>query len=163
MGLAAQAAAEGATLIGTGEMSIANTTPSTALFAALVAWKLCPLVQDYLFFGHVSAETGHRAFFQRMKVRPLLDLEMCLGEGTGAALGMSLIEAAVEVYREMATFDSAGVAREDSNDPRIHNRRAAPDDDPIPGKEAERLAALSIGFRWSAWYWVRSGLLRSDR
>ncbi|MDI9431961.1 MAG: nicotinate-nucleotide--dimethylbenzimidazole phosphoribosyltransferase [Planctomycetota bacterium] len=196
MELAAQAATEGVTLIGTGEMGIGNTTPSAALFAALLpceveavtglgtgididclahkqavirqaleinkerlsnplgalaavgsfeiagicglilgaaarripvvvdgfistagalaAWKLCPTVRDYLFFSHVSAETGHRVFFDRMGVRPLLDLGMCLGEGTGAALGMSLIEAAVKVYREMATFDSGGVARKSS-------------------------------------------------
>ena len=193
--LASEAAAEGATLIGTGEMGIGNTTPSAALFAALlpcdveattglgtgidpghlahkqavvrqalqanesrpgdpigalaalggfeiagicglilgaaarrlptvidgfistaaalVAWKLCPEVQDYLFFAHLSAEAGHRTFFARMGVRPLLDLEMRLGEGTGAALGMFVIEAAMKTYREMATFETAGVAGKD--------------------------------------------------
>jgi nicotinate-nucleotide--dimethylbenzimidazole phosphoribosyltransferase len=78
---------------------------------ALVASKLCPEVVGYLFFSHLSAEAGHREFFARMGVRPLLDLEMRLGEGTGAALGMFLIEAAMRTYLEMATFDTAGVAR----------------------------------------------------
>ena len=77
---------------------------------ALVACRLCPTVKDYLFFSHCSAETGHRRFFERFGATPLLDLNMRLGEGTGAALAMSLIEAAVKIYNEMATFDSAGVS-----------------------------------------------------
>ena len=81
---------------------------------ASVAWNLCPEVKDYLFFSHLSAEARHREFFARMGVRPLLDLEMHLGEGTGAALGMFLIEAAMRTYLEMATFDTAGVARGNS-------------------------------------------------
>ncbi len=197
MELAAQAADEGVTLLGTGEMGIGNTTPSAALFAALLpcaveaatglgtgitperlahkqqivrraleanaqdltdpigalsavggfeiagicglilgaaarrvptvvdgfistaaaltAWKLCPEVMDYLFFSHLSAEAGHRQFFAQMGVLPLLDLQMRLGEGTGAALAMFMIEAAVKTYREMATFDTAGVARKESS------------------------------------------------
>jgi nicotinate-nucleotide--dimethylbenzimidazole phosphoribosyltransferase len=77
---------------------------------ALVAWKMCPAIEDYLFFSHKSAEAGHAVFFERFGARPLLDLGMRLGEGTGAALAMSLIEAAVKVANEMATFSSAGVS-----------------------------------------------------
>ncbi len=78
--------------------------------AALVAVRLRESVIDYLFFSHCSAEAGHRIFFDRLGIRPILDLEMRLGEGTGAALAMNVIESAVKIYNEMATFDSAGVS-----------------------------------------------------
>lgn len=78
---------------------------------ALVACKMAPAAKDYLLFSHCSAEAGHRTFFDRMGVRPLLDLGMRLGEGTGAALALHLIEAGVKVYLEMATFDTAGVSK----------------------------------------------------
>jgi len=189
--LAQKAHGEGITLIGTGEMGIANTTPSSALFStlldcpveevtgrgtgiddaklankikiikqaldtnkdqlsdplsalaalggfeiagicglilgaascripvvvdgfissagALVACRMCRPVKDYLFFSHRSDEAGHEKFFKCSGVEPLLDLKMRLGEGTGSALAMSLIEAAVKIYNEMATFGSAGV------------------------------------------------------
>lgn len=190
--LARSAAQDGVTLIGTGEMGIANTTPSSALFAALlpcpveditgrgtgiddaglikkievikralkvnqarlgdplstlaavggleiagicglclgaaasripvvvdgfissagalVACRLCPSVREYLFFSHLSEEAGHATFLRLFKVEPILDLKMRLGEGTGAALAMSVIEASVKIYNEMATFASAGVS-----------------------------------------------------
>ena len=190
--LARSAAQDQVTLIGTGEMGIANTTPSSALFAALLpcpveditgrgtgiddaglirkmevikqslkvnreklsdplqalaalggleiagicglclgaaasripvvvdgfissagalaACRLCPPVRDYLFFSHLSEEAGHATFLRIFKVAPILDLKMRLGEGTGAALAMSVIEASVKVYNEMATFASAGVS-----------------------------------------------------
>jgi nicotinate-nucleotide--dimethylbenzimidazole phosphoribosyltransferase len=190
--LARSAAKDGVTLIGSGEMGIANTTPSSALFAtllpcpveditgrgtgiddaglikkievikrslkvnqdkltdplntlaalggleiagicglclgaasarvpvvvdgfissagALAACRLCPPVKDYLFFSHLSEEAGHATFFRIFKVKPILDLKMRLGEGTGAALAMTVIEAAVKIYNEMATFASAGVS-----------------------------------------------------
>lgn len=190
--LAWKAADEGADLIATGEMGIANTTPSSALFAALlpcevpeitgrgtgidderlahkidtirkaleanrervtrplsalaavggleiagicglvlgatsrnlpvvvdgfistagafVASRLRPAVRDYLFFSHQSAEPGHAVFFERFDREPILNLGMRLGEGTGAAIAVSIIEAAVRVYNEMATFSSAGVS-----------------------------------------------------
>ena len=193
--LANAAAEEGVTLLGTGEMGIANTTPSSALYAvlipcpvievtgrgtgiddaglknkievierslsvnghrlknplttlaavggleiasicglilaaagrklpvvvdgfissaaALVALRLSNSVKDYLFFSHCSAETGHRTFFDRMGIRPILDLDLRLGEGTGAALAMHIIEGAVKIYNEMATFDSAGISGKD--------------------------------------------------
>ncbi|MCU0660916.1 MAG: nicotinate-nucleotide--dimethylbenzimidazole phosphoribosyltransferase [Myxococcota bacterium] len=78
--------------------------------AALVAMRMRPPVEDYLFFSHCSAEAGHSAFFEKLGKSPLLDLRMRLGEGTGAALAISIIGAAVRVYLEMATFSSAGVS-----------------------------------------------------
>jgi nicotinate-nucleotide--dimethylbenzimidazole phosphoribosyltransferase len=77
---------------------------------ALVAMRLNENVADYLFFSHCSAEAGHRTFFRRLNIHPMLDLNMRLGEGTGAALAMVLIEASVKIYNEMATFGSAGVS-----------------------------------------------------
>ncbi len=77
---------------------------------ALAACRMCKPVADYLFFSHLSDEVGHRIFFERLNVRPLLDLNMRLGEGTGAALAMSLVDASLKIYDEMATFESAGVA-----------------------------------------------------
>jgi nicotinate-nucleotide--dimethylbenzimidazole phosphoribosyltransferase len=77
---------------------------------ALAACRMCPPVRDYLIFSHLSGEAGHAPFMKAFGVRPLLDLGMRLGEGTGAALAVSLVEAALKVYNEMATFDSAGVS-----------------------------------------------------
>jgi nicotinate-nucleotide--dimethylbenzimidazole phosphoribosyltransferase len=77
---------------------------------ALVALKLCPAVDDYLFFSHLSNEQGHRAVMQKLGARPILDLDLRLGEGTGAAIAMQLIEGAVKIYNEMATFSGASVS-----------------------------------------------------
>jgi len=60
-------------------------------------------------FSHRSAERGHRKMLEVLGAQALFDLDMRLGEGTGAALGISLIEASLKLYREMATFESAGV------------------------------------------------------
>ncbi len=190
--LALEAAAGGVTLIGTGEMGIGNTTPSSALFAALLPCKpeeitgrgtgiddatlqrkievirrsldvnrerlgtpletlaalggleiagTCGLVLgaasarvpvvvdgfissagalaacrmskaagDYLCFSHRSQEAGHAKFLECFGAEPVLDLKMRLGEGTGAALAMTLVEASVKIYNEMATFSSASVS-----------------------------------------------------
>jgi len=78
---------------------------------ALIAFGLEPRVKDYIFASHSSAEVGHRAILERMGLRPLLDLDMRLGEGTGACLGISLIEAGVRILTEMATFESAEVSK----------------------------------------------------
>lgn len=78
--------------------------------AALIAHRLCPAVGDYLVASHLSAEAGHRAALAHLELRPLLDLGMRLGEGTGAVLAMGLVEAAAACLREMATFDEAGVS-----------------------------------------------------
>lgn len=190
--LAKDAKLEGATLLGTGEMGIANTTPSAALFSALIpcspaevtgrgtgidderllhkinvieraltvnkdqltdplhslaavggleiagicglclgaaseripvvvdgfissaaayiACMLNPAVKEVLFFSHRSAEAGHAIFLDAFQTEPLLDLGLRLGEGTGAALAMNIIEASIKLYNEMATFSGAGVA-----------------------------------------------------
>ena len=190
--LATQAASEGITLLGTGEMGIANTTPATALFAAylglkpatitgrgtgvddarlqhkisviekaiainqasltdplsilsalggfeiagiaglvlggaakrvpvvvdgfistagaLAAIKLQPAVADYVFFSHLSEEAGHRVVMNAIGSKPILDLNMRLGEGTGGALAMTIIQAALKMMTEMATFSSAHVS-----------------------------------------------------
>ena len=190
--LATQAAADGITLLGTGDMGIANTTPATALFAAylglkpaditgrgtgvdderlkhkiaviekglavnkaslndplttlaalggleiagiaglilggaakripvvvdgfistagaLAALKLQPAVADYVFFSHLSHERGHQVVMKALDIKPILDLNMRLGEGTGGALAMMLISAAIKMVNEMATFSSAHVS-----------------------------------------------------
>lgn len=81
---------------------------------ALIAYKIEPFVRDYLIFSHRSVEPGHR-FMQEMLgcTRPLLDLNFRLGEGTGAALAMNLVEAAVSILTEVATFSEAAVAGAD--------------------------------------------------
>lgn len=193
--LAQQAKQEGVTLLGTGEMGIANTTPATALFAAYMGQPpktltgrgtgvndamlqhkaeviqraldvnraslddpfntlaalggleiagicgLClggaltgvpvavdgfistagataavaikPEVRDYLIFSHASHEQGHRRVLEYLNAQPVMDLEMRLGEGTGAALTFTVIEAALKLYNEMATFSAAGVSNEE--------------------------------------------------
>jgi len=78
--------------------------------AAIVARAIAPASLDYAIFAHRSAEQGHRRMLEFLGARPLLDLDMRLGEGSGAALGIGLVEAAVNLYSEMATFDSAGVS-----------------------------------------------------
>ncbi len=78
--------------------------------AAVVAIKLCPAVDDYLFFSHLSNEQGHRAVMQKLGARPILDLDLRLGEGTGAAIAMQLIDGAIKIYNEMATFSAARVS-----------------------------------------------------
>ncbi len=85
-----------------------------ATAAAWVACTLHPAVKDRLIFAHLSAEQGHRHVLAALDVQPLLDLHMRLGEGTGAALGMSLVDSAVRILDEMATFAEAGVAEKSS-------------------------------------------------
>jgi nicotinate-nucleotide--dimethylbenzimidazole phosphoribosyltransferase len=78
--------------------------------AALVCIRMEPAVGDYLFFAHQSAEQFHCNLLARLNKRPLLDLGMRLGEGTGSALAMMLIRQALNCYHEMATFTQAGVS-----------------------------------------------------
>lgn len=80
---------------------------------ALVAYEMNPDIRDYLFAAHNSVEKGHKVMLERMNLRPFIDLDLRLGEGTGAAIGISLVEAAVKVYNEMATFGDAGVSEKD--------------------------------------------------
>ena len=85
--------------------------------AALIAWRLCPPVAGRMIAAHRSVEPGHNAALQAMSLTPLLNLEMRLGEGTGAALAMPIIEAAARCLSEMATFAEAGVSdRDDGGD-----------------------------------------------
>jgi nicotinate-nucleotide--dimethylbenzimidazole phosphoribosyltransferase len=77
---------------------------------ALVAMLLCPYVRDYLFFSHQSTEKGHALLFDKMQIRPILHLDMRLGEGTGAAIAMQVIENSLRVLNEMATFEEVGIA-----------------------------------------------------
>ncbi len=77
---------------------------------ALLALKMNPSVKDYIFPSHKSSEPGHKIFFDLLGHPPLLDLNMRLGEGTGALLAINLIQTAVKIYNEMATFQSAGVS-----------------------------------------------------
>jgi nicotinate-nucleotide--dimethylbenzimidazole phosphoribosyltransferase len=83
--------------------------------AALIATEWHPPVRDYLIAAHNSVEIGHRAMLQRMELVPLLNLDLRLGEGTGAALAMPLIEAACLALREMATFTEAGVSEREEH------------------------------------------------
>jgi nicotinate-nucleotide--dimethylbenzimidazole phosphoribosyltransferase len=76
---------------------------------ALIAHSLCPAAADYMFAGHCSEEPGHRHMLDHLKLAPILNLGMRLGEGTGGALAMSVIEAAVRVMTEVMTFEEAGV------------------------------------------------------
>jgi len=78
--------------------------------SALLACRLCPEVRDYLIAAHLSSEPGHEMILDYLKLKPILDLEMRLGEGTGAALAISIIEAAVKILVEMATFTDAGIS-----------------------------------------------------
>ncbi len=78
--------------------------------AALAAVRLCPNARDVLFASHRSAEPGHGVVLQALELRPVLELDMRLGEGTGAALAMGIMDAAARVIAGMATFAEAGVA-----------------------------------------------------
>lgn len=78
--------------------------------AAAVAYAISPNVKDYLFAGHCSEEPGHRFLLNFIGISPILRLGMRLGEGTGAVLAMPVIESAVRLFNEMATFSSAGVS-----------------------------------------------------
>ena len=80
-----------------------------AAASAAIAVRLCSPVGDYLFAGHLSTEPGHAIILEVLNRKPLLHLEMRLGEGSGAALAMAIIDAAVRIFVEMATFESAGV------------------------------------------------------
>jgi len=76
---------------------------------ALVAHALCPTVTDFLFAGHCSEEQGHRSMLRYLELEPILDLGMRLGEGTGGALAMGVMEGAVRVFIDVLTFEEAGV------------------------------------------------------
>jgi nicotinate-nucleotide--dimethylbenzimidazole phosphoribosyltransferase len=116
--LSALGGLEIAAICGYGLAAASRRTPvifdgfiSTA--GALVASRLCPAATAYFLVGHGSVEIGHAAQCRSLGKRPLLDLGLRLGEGTGAALAVQLVRAAVAIYNEMATFASAGVSDEE--------------------------------------------------
>ena len=76
---------------------------------ALIANAVCPPVSDYLFAGHKSEEPGHDAMLNHLGLKPILDLGMRLGEGTGGTLAMGIIDGAVRMFKEVLTFEEAGV------------------------------------------------------
>jgi nicotinate-nucleotide--dimethylbenzimidazole phosphoribosyltransferase len=86
----------------------------TVSVATALAARLDRGVLDYCVFGHCSAEYAHRALLENLKVQPLLDLGMRLGEGSGAALALSVVQAAVTLFTDMATFEGAGVSDKDA-------------------------------------------------
>ncbi|MDD5408709.1 MAG: nicotinate-nucleotide--dimethylbenzimidazole phosphoribosyltransferase [Candidatus Omnitrophica bacterium] len=78
--------------------------------AALIAFKIEPKVKEYMIAAHKSQEGGHKIILEYIGLRPLLDLDLRLGEGTGGALGIGLAEAAIKILTQMATFKSANVS-----------------------------------------------------
>jgi nicotinate-nucleotide--dimethylbenzimidazole phosphoribosyltransferase len=80
-----------------------------SMASALIAHTLCPTVTDYMFSGHRSEESGHGAMLKYLGLEPILNLGMRLGEGTGCALAMSVIEGAVRIFTDVLTFSEAGV------------------------------------------------------
>jgi len=80
---------------------------------AMIAQQLCPTAGEFMIAAHRSVEQGHRAALATLGKEPLLDMGMCLGEGTGAALAMNLVDAAVRILTEVATFEEAMVSKAD--------------------------------------------------
>jgi nicotinate-nucleotide--dimethylbenzimidazole phosphoribosyltransferase len=78
--------------------------------SAMIAVSLAPGVREYLIGSHQSVEIGHQAMLRHLNLKPLLDLNLRLGEGTGSALAFHLVEASTRILREMATFEEAGVS-----------------------------------------------------
>lgn len=82
--------------------------------AALIACTMEPKVKNYIIASHVSAESGHRIALEKLEKKAILDLDLRLGEGTGAVLGMSLVEAGVKILTQSATFSEANVSAQTS-------------------------------------------------
>jgi nicotinate-nucleotide--dimethylbenzimidazole phosphoribosyltransferase len=78
--------------------------------AALLACRICPSVADWLLFSHCSAESAHALVLNSMDAQPLLNLDMRLGEGSGAGVALSLIQSSLLLHSQMATFAEAGVS-----------------------------------------------------
>ena len=104
----------GAVMAGAARQALIVVDGFTVTVAVALAAKLDPRVLDYCVFGHCSAEHAHRALLEHLQVRPLLDLDMRLGEGSGAAVALSVVRAAVSLFTEMATFEGAGVSNRDA-------------------------------------------------
>jgi nicotinate-nucleotide--dimethylbenzimidazole phosphoribosyltransferase len=84
--------------------------------ALLVAYKLYPAILDYCIFCHNSNEQGHKLMLEYLKIKPVLNLNLRLGEGTGAALAYPVVKAAVTFLNDMASFDSASVSKSKSDE-----------------------------------------------
>lgn len=82
--------------------------------AALVAYRLNPHCKSYMIASHLSQEPGHKILLEEIGLKPILQLDLRLGEGTGAVLAFNLIEAAIKIISEMATFEEAGVSNTES-------------------------------------------------
>jgi nicotinate-nucleotide--dimethylbenzimidazole phosphoribosyltransferase len=82
--------------------------------AGLVAARISPEARDYFIASHLSTEPGHALILRDLRLEPLLDLGLRLGEGTGAALALPLLDAACRLLSEMATFEEAGVSKRDT-------------------------------------------------
>lgn len=116
-GLAAVGGAEHAAMAGFMLAGAAAGVPVVldgviAASAALAAVRLCPAARDYLFAGHRGAEPGCGIALDALGLRPILQLGLCLGEGSGAVTALPILVAAAKIMAEMATFDSAGVGSE---------------------------------------------------
>ncbi len=85
---------------------------STAAYVC--AWKMNSSVQDYCFFSHLSAERGHSIVMKAIQARPVLNMDMRLGEGTGAAMAFFILKCAADIFNKMATFDQAKVSRQEA-------------------------------------------------
>jgi nicotinate-nucleotide--dimethylbenzimidazole phosphoribosyltransferase len=97
-------------IVGAGAAGVPVVIDGVIAAAALVtAAALCPIIVDYCIAGHQSAEPGSLAVLEHLGLRPLLSLDLRLGEGTGACLALPLVQAAARVLNEMSTFDQAGV------------------------------------------------------
>jgi nicotinate-nucleotide--dimethylbenzimidazole phosphoribosyltransferase len=104
----------GALLEGAARRMLILVDGFTVSIAAALAARLDPGVLPYCVFAHCSSEHAHRALLDDLKVQPLLDLGMRLGEGSGAALALSVVRSAVALFTEMATFEGAGVSDKDA-------------------------------------------------
>ena len=83
---------------------------------AAIAVLLCPAVKSFIIAGHRGVEPGHAALLDHLDLTPILDLDLALGEGTGAVLALPILEAAITTLNEMATFEDAQIARARSNE-----------------------------------------------
>lgn len=100
----------GAFLQATAERMIIVVDGFIVTAALLLAQQIVPQVKDYCIFAHTSGEQGHEKMLRHLDAQPLLNLGLRLGEGTGAALAIPLIQSAVNFLNEMASFESAGVS-----------------------------------------------------
>ena len=104
----------GAILEGAARQMLVLVDGFTVTVAAALAAAFDPGVLGYCIIGHRSAEHAHRALLEHLQVQPLLDLGMRLGEGSGAAVALSVVRAAAALFTEMATFEGAGVSDKDA-------------------------------------------------